>query len=60
MARSKKRHKGRPRHFIRAVLCGGEALRLLDYRELSRSLRNGNLDAKRDWGHARDFVEGQE
>ena len=78
----------------------GQALRLLDHRELPRSLRHarlerhpvqsrepdprrdlrhaarsrarvaaiaqglqdqlylGNLDAKRDWGHARDYVEG--
>ncbi len=25
---------------------------------LQRSLYLGNLDAKRDWGHARDYVEG--
>jgi GDPmannose 4,6-dehydratase len=27
-------------------------------RGLQRRLHLGNLDAKRDWGHARDFVEG--
>ncbi|MEO9339249.1 GDP-mannose 4,6-dehydratase [Mesorhizobium sp. SB112] len=27
-------------------------------RGLQKKLRLGNLDAKRDWGHARDYVEG--
>ena len=27
-------------------------------RGLQQKLFRGNLDARRDWGHARDFVEG--
>ena len=35
-----------------------ETFYLIDYKITSQPIRLGNIYAKRDWGHAKDFVDG--
>ena len=54
----RQRHPVQPRVARRRHLCDAQVTRAVaHFKGLQQTLFMGNIDAKRDWGHARDYVE---